>query len=66
LTIRHTTGSDVPTIAIFRISPNINGVNPALIVQIQSLPVKWCNQRRPKVKIVILPINIVGRAVKNF
>jgi hypothetical protein len=34
-------GREVPAIAIFRISPRINGVNPAENVHAQSLPVNW-------------------------
>ena len=52
-------------ITIFRISPKINGVSPAPNVQAQSLPVYSCNQISPKVKMMILPINIVVIADKK-
>jgi hypothetical protein len=64
--LRQISGSEVPTIAIFKISPRINGVKPAEIVADHERSSEFFNQSRPKPKIVISPRIRAGNEVENF
>ena len=53
-------------IAIFKSSPKINGVRPALIVADQERSSEVFNQINPKVKTMALPKVSAGNEVLNF
>jgi hypothetical protein len=64
--LRHTSGSDVAVIAIFKASPRIKGVNPALKVADHERSRDACNQVRPNAKITRSPKRSAGNEVLNF
>jgi hypothetical protein len=64
--LRQISGSVVPTIAIFKISPMINGVNPAAMVADHERSNELCNQVSPNPKMTTSPRRSAGYEVRNF
>jgi len=64
--LRQISGNEVAVIAIFKSSPKINGVKPALIVFAQESSSEYFNQVNPKVKMITLPKVKAGKDVLNF
>jgi hypothetical protein len=64
--LRQISGREVAVIAIFKSSPKIKGVRPALIVAAQESSSEVFNQINPKAKTIALPKVSAGNEVLNF
>jgi hypothetical protein len=64
--LRQISGREVAVIAIFKSSPKINGVRPALMVAAQERSSEVFNQINPNAKTMALPKVNAGNEVLNF
>jgi hypothetical protein len=64
--LRQISGREVAVIAIFKSSPKINGVRPALMVAAQERSSDVFNQINPNAKTITLPKVSAGNEVLNF